>query len=50
MARDNALEKWLREEVIAVYDEAKLQPENLIYGKLMIAQLLRVSNSSLLLL
>lgn len=30
MARDNALEKWLREEVVAAYDEAKKNQEKLI--------------------
>jgi antitoxin ParD1/3/4 len=30
MARDNALEKWLREEVIAAYDEAKENPDILL--------------------
>ncbi|KAF0183010.1 MAG: kluA [Hyphomonadaceae bacterium] len=29
-ARDNALEKWLKEEVTAAYDEAKQHPENLL--------------------
>ena len=29
-ARDNALEKWLREEVVAAYDEALQHPENLM--------------------
>lgn len=30
LARDNALEKWLKEEVVAAYDDAKLHPDSLL--------------------
>ena len=32
-ARDHALEKWLRTEVAAAYDEAKANPASLIDGE-----------------
>jgi len=32
-ARDQALEKWLRTEVAAAYDEAKANPSSLIDGE-----------------
>ncbi len=31
-ARDIALEKWLREEAVTAYDEAKKNPQSLISG------------------
>ncbi|WP_225772949.1 hypothetical protein [Inquilinus sp. Marseille-Q2685] len=32
-ARDRALEKWLRTEVVAAYDEARADPSSLLTGE-----------------
>lgn len=43
-ARDNALEKWLREEVVQAYDDAKSKPAELKTGAQIRANLTKKHN------